>query len=336
MKPYRTMCALAVCAPLAAAAQRSDAPRERAFASGEWIETARISDDAGRVLTDPRLMLARNDTVFLYDAASHEVVALAGRGRVAWRAGRAGKGPREFSEPVDMQFAPNGDIHVLDAGLSRITALTSAGQFAAMHTVEQRLHRFVPTGGGWWAVALGRPELLLRIDQRGSEVGRSAAPADIAALHVLAREPLVARTPRGSAVMAFLWSSRVLLLDEAGQLVADVTGPDRIPFAQIRAYSVQLPQTATVQRVDPGARAGARAVAANDTMALVVVAGAGADRGRVVDRYDLRTRRYVDSARLPRPAAVIQVTGARLVVLELDPAPTLVVYEWRARRPAGA
>jgi hypothetical protein len=64
-------------------------------------------------------------------------------------------------------------------------------------------------------------------------------------------------------------------------------------------------------------------------MAIVVFGGRSADAGKLLDRFDLRTRRYVDSARLPRAPAAVRIVGNKLVVLELDPAPAIVFYEWR-------
>ncbi len=331
--PHVTFASLSLLVSLAVTAQApsSERPKERVFARGRWVEVHRIADQDGRLLTNPQLLAAGGDTAYVYDAGTQELIALSKTGKVVWRIGRAGRGPREFSNPVDLQIAPNGDLHVLDADVSRITIVNRAGRVADMHTVQERLHRIVPRASGWWGVSLGRPELFVSVTTQGqAQVDRGVAgPPDIAARHILAREPQVAPLPNGGAVVAFVWASRLLLVDPAGNLTADLEGPEHIPFAEIRTYTIETPQTATVTRVDPKALSGAREVAANDTMALVVFGGTTGDRGKVVDRYDLRSKRYVDSARLPRQPAAIRIVGNALLALELDPAPALVFYEWR-------
>ncbi|MEW5919281.1 MAG: hypothetical protein AB1762_22960, partial [Gemmatimonadota bacterium] len=306
--------------------------QRRVFAQGSWVEVRRITDDAGRVLTNPQLIAARGDSVYLYDAGTQELIALAPNGSLRWRLGRAGRGPREFSNPVDMQFAPNGTLHVLDSDVARISIVDVNGRVIDMRTVEQRLHRMVPQRSGWWAVALGRPDLLITLNSDGRAVPNRGivAPPDIATKHILVREPVVSPLPNGGAVMAFYWSSRLLVIDSAGRLVGDLHGPEVIPFADVRSYTIDKPQTATVQRIDPQAVRAAWNVAANDTMAVVVFGGHNVDAGRIVDRFDLRSKRYVDSARLTRPPAAVRVSGNRLIALELDPAPAVVFYEWRA------
>jgi hypothetical protein len=318
---------------LAVAAQPATAPRtkERVFAHGHWAEVHRIADDAGRLLTNPQLLAARGDTVYVYDAGTQELIALSRSGAVKWRVGRSGRGPREFSNPVDLQIAPNGNLHILDADVSRITIIDPAGHVADMRTVAERLHRIVPRATGWWGVSLGRPDLLVPVTSEGRPADEAsvAAPLDIAVRHILVREPHVAPLPNGGAVVAFVWSSRLLLVDAVGKVTADLDGPEHVPFADVRSYTIETPQKATVQRIDPKARSGAREVAANDTMALVVFGGNTRDWGKVVDRYDLRAKRYVDSARLPKEPAALRIVGNTLVALELDPAPAVVFYEWR-------
>lgn len=318
---------------LAGAAQpTSEArPKQRVFARGRWVEVHRIADDAGRLLTNPRLLAARGDAVYVYDAGTQELIALSRSGAVRWRVGRSGRGPREFSNPVDLQTAPNGALHILDADVSRITIVNPAGQVTDMRTVAERLHRIVPRVSGWWGVSLGRPDLLVPVTSEGQPSHETgvAAPLDIAPLHILVREPHVAPLPNGGAVVAFVWASRLLLVDAAGKVTADLDGPEHIPFAELRSYTIEVPQKATVQRIDPKASSGALEVAANDTMALVVFGGATRDWGKVVDRYDLRAKRYVDSARLPTQPSALRIVGNTLVALELDPAPAVVFYEWR-------
>jgi hypothetical protein len=318
---------------LSSAAQPTPAARskERVFAPGRWTEVQRIADDAGRLLTNPRLLAARGDAVYVYDAGTQELLALSRSGKVRWRVGRSGRGPREFSNPVDLQIAPNGDLHILDADVSRITVVDRAGRVTDMRTVAERLHRFVPRVSGWWGVSLGRPDLFVPVTSEGrpSDEAGVPAPVDIAARHILVREPHVAPLPNGGAVVAFVWASRLLLVDAAGKVTADLEGPEYIPFAEIRSYTIEVPQTATVQRIDPKARSGALEVAANDTVALVVFGGGTQDWGKVVDRFDLRAKRYVDSARLPRQPSAIRIVGNTLIALELEPAPSLVFYEWR-------
>jgi hypothetical protein len=305
----------------------------RVFARGAWVETRRIADPTGRLLTNPLLLAAVGDTAYVYDSGTQELSAILAGGNVQWRVGRAGRGPREFSNPVDLQRAPNGTLHVLDSDVSRITIIDPSGRIAAMHTVEERLHRIVPRPAGWWGVSLARPELFVTLGGDGRVSGeRVAAPADIAPRHMLVREPQVAPLPNGGAVVAFVWSSRVLVLGPDGRMVADLDGPESVPFPEVRSYAISEPRNATVQRIDPNAIRGAWQVTANDSMALVLFGGSTRDAGLVVDRFDLRSKRYIDSARLTRPAAALRLTGSTLVVLEVDPAPALVFYEWRRGR----
>ena len=336
----RSLCAAVLLAHLFVIARASTAqqpasnrPKGRVFAKGAWIETARITDDGGRVLTNPRLLAARGDDVYVYDAGTQELIAFtsAGRGRAVWRAGRAGKGPSEFSNPVDLQVAPNGNIHVLDSDLSRITIVDPSGRVVEMRTIAEPLHRIVPRRAGWWGAPLARPNILVPVTADGKPGVQDSdpTPGDISSLHILVREPHVAPLPNGGAVVGFVWSSRLLVIDPDGKLVADLEGPEHIPFAELRSYTIEIPQKATVQRIDPKAHVGSRYVAVNDTMALVLFGGTTRDRGKIVDRFDMRARRYVDSAKLPRQPAALRILSNAIVALELDPAPAIVFYEWR-------
>ncbi len=309
----------------------TDRPKGRVFAKGAWVETSRITDDGGRVLTNPRLLAARGDNVFVYDAGTQELIAFTRAGRALWRAGRPGKGPSEFSNPVDLQVAPNGDIHVLDSDVSRITIVDPSGRVVDMRTIAEPLHRIVPRRAGWWGAPLVRPHILVPVtaDGKPGAENNDLTPADISRRHILVREPHVAPLPNGGAIVGFVWSSRLLVVDPDGNLVADLEGPEYIPFAELRSYTIEIPQKGTVQRVDPKAHVASRYVAANDTMALVLFGGTTRDRGKIIDRFDIRARRYVDSAKLLRQPSALRVIGNSLVALELDPAPALVFYEWR-------
>lgn len=309
----------------------ADRPKSRVFAKGAWVEKRRITDNAGRVLANPRLLAARGDVVYVYDAGTQELIAFASSGRALWRAGRAGKGPSEFSNPVDLQVAPNGDIHALDSDLSRITIVNPGGRVVGMHTIAEPLHRIVPRRVGWWGAPLARPQILVPVagDGKAGVQGSVFTPGDIAQRHILVREPHVAPLPNGGAIIGFVWSSRLLVIDPDGKLVADLDGPEHIPFAELRSYTIEIPQQATVQRVDPKAQVGSRYVAANDTMALVLFVGTTRDRGKIIDRFDLRSRKYVDSAKLLSEPAALRILGNSIVALELEPAPALVFYEWR-------
>ena len=334
----RTVCAGFLLARLLIEARASfaqppapDRPKNRVSGKGAWVETLRIADEGGRVLTNPRLLAARGDDVYVYDAGTQELIAFTRSGRVRWRAGRAGKGPSEFSNPVDLQVAPNGDLHVLDSDLSRITIVNPNGRVVAMHTIGEPLHRIVPQRSGWWGAPLARPRILVPVTAEGKPGVQASdfTPGDIAQRHILVREPHVAPLPNGGAIVGFVWSSRLLVINPDGTLVADLEGPEHIPFAELRSYTIEIPQKATVQRVDPKAHVASRYVAANDTMALVLFGGTTRDRGKIIDRFDLRSRKYVDSAKLPRQPAALRIIGNSIVALELEPAPALVFYEWR-------
>ncbi len=316
-----------------AGAQRpsTDRPSGRVFANGTWVETGRVTDDAGRVLTNPRLLAARGDNVYVYDAGTQELIALTRTGKPLWRAGRAGRGPSEFSNPVDLQVAPNGDIHILDSDVSRITIVDPSGRVVDMRTIAEPLHRIVPRRAGWWGAPLVRPHILVPVtaDGKPGAENNDLTPADIAQRHILVREPHVAPLPNGGAIVGFVWSSRLLVVDPDGNLIADLEGPEHIPFAELRSYTIEIPQKGTVNRVDPKAHVASRYVAANDTMAVVLFGGTTRDRGKIIDRFDLRARKYVDSAKLPRQPSALRIIGNSLVALELDPAPALVFYEWR-------
>jgi hypothetical protein len=200
-----------------------------------------------------------------------------------------------------------------------------------MRTIAEPLHRIVPRRAGWWGAPLVRPRILVPVSADGKPGvdQNDITPADIARRHILVREPHLAPMPNGGAIVGFVWSSRLLVVDPDGKLVADLEGPERIPFAELRSYTIETPQKATVQRVDPKANVASRYVAANDTMALVLFGGTTRDRGKLIDRFDLRSRKYVDSAKLPRQPAALRIIGNSIVVLELEPAPALVFYEWR-------
>ena len=72
--------------------------------------------------------VARDGTIYVTNARSHDVVAIKGGKRTA-RVGGSGGGPNQYDRPHDIAVAPDGRVYVVDAGNNRIQVLTPDLEF---------------------------------------------------------------------------------------------------------------------------------------------------------------------------------------------------------------
>jgi hypothetical protein len=122
--------AMLLCGSASTAPAGAQPAPSRKLVDKEWVGIWRVGGSAtDELFAFPRELLATNDGVYVLDIGTLELVAFDQLGRKRWVAGSKGKGPGQFTRPVDLTVAPNGDIAVLDPGNGRVSYFEPNGKF---------------------------------------------------------------------------------------------------------------------------------------------------------------------------------------------------------------
>lgn len=102
----------------------------RRIADPGWVSLWKAGgNDNDELFGAPRELLAGDDGVYVLDPGTRELLAFTPVGALRWRAGGRGEGPGQLKRPVDLTFAPNGDIAVLDPDNGRVSFFDRSGRF---------------------------------------------------------------------------------------------------------------------------------------------------------------------------------------------------------------
>jgi hypothetical protein len=274
-----------------------------------------------------------DDRIIVLDAGGI-VKSLRLTGEMEWNAGRQGRGPGEFVEPIAVSLDQNGSAQVYDPENARLTLLTRNGKVARTIPLPSRADRVV-AGSGDAYVQLGTvSDTFARVvDPLGRVLQWSLLPADLRPIPAIAREmTAVIAQPEGSLVI-FRWSSRMMLVDGTGKIIRSCAGIDSLSFPPIHITRLKTKIAAIsnlrTERVDPRAREAATVAASYGKNIIVVPRRSGKDR--IVDVYAGDCGTYVESR--PFPFIVSQLAGnARfLIAMIAEPVPHLAVLRWVSR-----
>src|SRR6266702_3801729 len=123
----------------------------RVWVAGTWIRVGGIPADS---LVGPMLIKAVAERILLYDYGDHRLKAFTTDGHLLWSVGKRG-GSWEFSNVMDLQIAPTGEVWIADPGKTRIEVIRADGVPARMIQTEERIARVLPLSVGTF---LGLPE----------------------------------------------------------------------------------------------------------------------------------------------------------------------------------
>lgn len=294
-----------------------------------------VEDPDGTVLGNPLRITASPGGGFVAaDWADLAVQAFSPRGEPLWRFGRDGRGPGEFLQIRHMEY--NGDtLLVLDNKNRRLTALSADGQLLSSRRLPAtELSQVLPAFGSGGRVLRphvgGRDTLWMSVSDSGAVASAALMPGEVSFRDDLAGESFTSRAGAG-AVVAFRWSSQLMLLDENGDVRAVADGIERVAFPKMKTYeldpNIKGVTKMVVRRVDPKATPAARSVAADSRRVFVLFRGATEYRDRIVDTYDAHRGDYRGSILLPREVADIAILAdGRLATLETDFFPIVRVW----------
>lgn len=270
---------------------------------------------------------------YLFDSGERQVLAFDRNGRIRWKFGRGGGGPGEFRAMTDLEVERNGDVVTLDVNNARLTIISSSGQLLRTVPLPGEVRRLLPSpqADQWMLIPHG-PFLWLTINATGVTQRQTGLPAGVQFAPDIAGEPFTARTDSG-AVIAYRWSSTFVMLRRDGTVRAVATGVEELPFPEGKRYPVKMgDQTLTVTRVDPQAPKGTGSVTSRGSLILTLFGGRTAEKGRLLDRYDALTGRYLGSHLLPhRVNEIAMLSDGRLATIEMDPLPVVRVWNLPAR-----
>ncbi|MEX2529443.1 MAG: hypothetical protein WD960_01615 [Gemmatimonadota bacterium] len=248
-----------------------------------------------------------------------------------WSSGAIGDGPGEFRTISDLEISEDGGVIVLDPALGRITELSSQGEVRSTTRTPRPVRRLFPRfGASAWVVA-PRDDRTLWLDVTDDGLlgdGFQSLPKEVSFTHTLAGEPFTTASDLG-AVVVYRWSSKMVYLDEYGNVRGVEDGVEEIAFPDVKEYGTAGDIGQAARRVDPDATWAARSVSAFAGRVYVLFRGRGADDSHsVIDVYDEREMRYAGSFRVPSAADGIAVlANGHLATIENAFVP--VVKIWR-------
>ena len=327
----------ALCLAMLAAAgfQLPDASRaaraQRQFEAGSWELVGQVESD---LLWDPWFLRLADERIFVFDGGERVIKVFALDGRPEARLGRAGQGPGEFQNPVDMQVGPDGSVWVLDPLQARVTVFRPDGTFARMFSLGRSSgHRLlVFADSSFWVLGSATADSLgTRHDASGNELGTIPAPGVLDRVGLLARESSVEMFADGTrAVVAFLYADPLLLLDKRYPEEARVVrGIEVEPFPEVLRWETPY---GVASRVHPEARVTHVSVATDGDTILSLYRGRSEHGREVLDLYSGATGAYVGSRRLPAEAESsttwMDADGGVVALLLRDPVPTVLLVRW--------
>ena len=252
-------------------------------------------------------------------------------GRLRGYAGARGAGPGELMSPRQLSTDEAGTVWVLDVGNDRISAFDTAGIPAgevSLRSLESHPFGFVVTAdGSAFHLMLASEDLHPVTLDRSGEVraGPTISVPDAAeAVGMALQGQAVRGHVPGEWIYAFSMGDRFYRLRGLEPLGEPIGYPEAIDFPRV-ARQVARDGAATSVTTWLAERTSAVASLASDGRRLhIVFQGRSAEAGRLLDRYDLESGRYLDTVLLPR-SGYIAAYGDRLVLAATRPMPEILV-----------
>lgn len=318
---------LAACGGERAAGGETSTPTERQVATARWDTLWKVGGGVqDSILLQPWRLAASGDRVYVFDGAAARLLAFSAKdGSVAWMVGRKGSGPGEFKMVRDLEVGPGGRPMLLDVGNARITTLDQTG---AVHHQTRLVNvgyvdQFAPLPDGRAVLLTQHPDSALAVtDTSGGIVQRLGLPwKEFAELHPLVRQGNLASG--GDVRWAFGFGLGDGWFGFNGTHADGGKRPyiERAEFPQVVEKREGGSLTTQLASYTPCSGC---SMTIDGTDFYVLFGGRTDHRHAVLDRYDLRTGRYLESLVLPAKATEAAVTGGTFFLLVEDPAPMLL------------
>ncbi len=310
-----------------------DLPRpERVVLDVPWDTLAHVrSGLADTLLYSVWSPAAGKDGFFVVDPYGARVARFAWDGSLRGYIGRRGGGPGEFGNVRDLDVDDLGTLWALDVETVRVSGFDRDGVL-----VEE-----VPLGGlpaaspsfgvnhdgSVFYFVVSEQELVpWAVDVTGTATGGAAITVDDAdGAFSMALQGYVARTDTlGGWLYAFSMGDGFFPMRGVRPDGPRIRYPELVRFPGIqRTVSVDGNTTTTTTGLTER-RESAISVDTDDGVLYLVFAGEGPDAGRLLERYDLATRSYIDTVRLPR-TGYVAVWEDRIVLAANNPEPEILV-----------
>jgi len=279
---------------------------------------------AGRAAADA-------DGFWIADGYGARVARFDWDGHLVRYVGRRGGGPGELADFRHIDVDDGGRLWVLDVPNNRISGFDVDGapvDEIPLRDLGWRPDAFAVTSDGQSFLLMETLQELAPVilHRDGTSTRGPAIPVpDAKGAWGMALQGLATRERGGDGwVYAFASGDGFFrLVDEnvAGPLTKY---PEAVPFPNIlRSVSREGSVTSTTTRVT-NRKAAAASIAAQDGELYVVFEGETSDNGRLLDRFDLETGRYLDTVLLPR-RGYVAMWEDRLVVAGNNPNPEVLV-----------
>ncbi|HET9426533.1 MAG TPA: hypothetical protein VFO55_14270 [Gemmatimonadaceae bacterium] len=318
--------------PFAARAQpaQQQGNPKRVIARGTWQIIREIGRD-NDLIEDPGMVSMGANRIVIYDYGTNSVKSIRLDGTLEWNVGRAGRGPGEYASPTSLVVDSAGRALVYDPDNGRLTILDRTGRLARAIPLRQRVDIALPgrSMDRYLLLSPGSDTLAAIIDSAGNLRRQLALPVNLRNIAPIARE-IIAVAPTGAGyLLAFRWSSRMLLMDAGGSIIRDCTAIDSLSFPARRQSRLTVQGIKVrVDRVDPAATEAVLSVARLDSSVAVLRESTSRRGARQVDIYASACGRYVETRPFPFVAGRIVGTGNIVVAVVLEPSPHLAVLRW--------
>jgi hypothetical protein len=293
---------------------------------GNWERIGGVAPAIDSPLFRPLLLAGHGDRVYVFDYGDHAVKAFDLTGTHLWSLGRRGKGPREFTNPTDLQVDMRGDLWVLDPENARITIVSREGRVRDQIAIRRPVQRLIPLDrNSFWAIGMTNAMAEL-LNAEGATVRSVRQPELLSDAAVAVRETRVSVTPDGRyGLIGFIYADPLLLLDLSSGALRTIRGIEPQPFPKMVQWS---DRGAVFTRVDPEARPATLSITSDQEHMYVLYGGTSPHRGRIVDRYLLSDGTYRGSFILPQRVLRIVRVDRGFAALVSDPVPAIHVWRW--------
>jgi len=328
------LAASAACGPRGDSARQptlwKDTHQRRQFITQHWDTLWTVGgSEQDSLLLRPYLLSAAEGAVYVFDAAAKRVVAFGDDGKLRWTLGSNGAGPSEFRGARDLKASPEG-IFVLDPRNNRIARLGADGTWrgAVPLTAAGHAEQMAPLDGSGFVLLTMNPDsAFVEVDSSGSVLRRFSLPWEgFSRLDALARQGYIA-AENGQWVFGFSIGDGWFAYDRARPSGEPRAYVEHTEFPEVAKE--QAPQGASTKLTEYNACSACSMSMDGNTLNVHFGGYTGAPGKRYLDRFNVRSGKYLGSYVLPASAQVVEVEGDRVYVLAEDPYPILLALRPR-------
>lgn len=284
------------------------------------------------VLLDPGPIACRGDKIALFDYGDMKLKSFDLKGKLRWALGRKGSGPGEYVNPTDLKVDTRGNIVLRDPPNGRILLFDPMGSLVRSVQVTSHNHQALPLAGGrYLLIGATSTAFAVMIDSMGSTMRSIPLTKQQIATSPISRQTVVGQAEDGGAVVGFLFGSGFMLVKPDGTM-RSMPGIEALPFPRAVTLKIGPKKQYTATRIDPAAPKGSYSATMDDERAFFLFGGRSRHGGAIMDVYRRATGAYEVSYTLPEGTTSVTACERSLLLLSLDPLPTLTIYKTPVRR----